>query len=173
MNTVQRTIAAMHAVHGGVTSNRAPLTEHEKLVRNTQKWVAQTFYWAMLKEMRKSPFHNEEFEGGRDGEAYEEMFDQRIADRMSQSAGSTLVNSIVDRIEAKRDASAAHSPRQIIDATTAYARATRRGKPGEKPAKENLPDRHPDPQQRKPAMPNGRRRQQKILPELMHVTPTR
>jgi Rod binding domain-containing protein len=187
MNTIERSLQAMHAVHGGFSSNRHPPTEHDKLVRNTQKWVAQTFYGAMLKEMRKSPFRSEEFEGGRGGEAYEEMFDQRLADHMSQSAGSQLVNSIVSRIEAKRHQGSA---RQVMDATTAYARVmqhknskgagampTRSGGILERPRKEGVRPLRGGvapafTHRNDPSMPMTHRRQERILPEIYHVAPT-
>jgi Rod binding domain-containing protein len=74
--------------------------QHAKLVANTQKWVAQTFYGAMLKQMRNSPFKSELFDGGRGGQAFNEMFDQHMAEHMARGAGSKLVKSIVRKIEA-------------------------------------------------------------------------
>jgi Rod binding domain-containing protein len=188
MSDIQRFMSPLHEVHGGITSNRAAPTEHDKLVRNTQKWVAQTFYGTMLKEMRKSPFRSDEFEGGRGGQAFEEMFDQRLADHMSQSAGSPLVNSIVNRIEAKRHQG---SRRQVMDATTAYARAMQREKPKDARATPPRGGRvleHPGQERIRPprggmaqglhapkhsAEPITRRRQDRILPEIFNVTPTR
>jgi Rod binding domain-containing protein len=73
---------------------------HAKLVKTAQKWVAQTFYGQMLKQMRNSPFKSKLFDGGRGGEAFNEMLDQHLADHMSRGAGSKLVNSIVRKIEA-------------------------------------------------------------------------
>jgi Rod binding domain-containing protein len=87
--------------------NNSPLnavpdaTQHQKLVKQTQKWVAQTFYGTLLKQLRQSPFQSKLFEGGRGGEAFGAMYDQQLADRMSRGAGQKLVNSIVKRIEAK------------------------------------------------------------------------
>ncbi len=78
-----------------------PTDRHTQLVTQTQKWVAQTFYGTLLKQMRNSPFKNEMFEGGRGGEAFQSMFDQQLADRMSRSAGGKLVNAIVKKIEAR------------------------------------------------------------------------
>jgi Rod binding domain-containing protein len=190
MNNITRSMLTSPTIDSGVLSTHPPLpSEHEKLVKNTQKWVAQTFYGAMLKEMRKSPFRSEELEGGRGGEAFEEMFDQRIADHMSQAAGSPLVNSIVNRIEAKRNI---HSAKTIRDAKSAYALAMRRaqdkndqhglaGKPrhvGEFPwNRGRLPQPMDEDTQNKqqiklPAPATGHRRQERILPELYHVAPT-
>ena len=185
MNQIDRSLLATQPTVG-LESGRRPPNEHEKLVQNTQKWVAQTFYGAMLKEMRKSPWRSEQLEGGRGGEAFEEMFDQRIADHMSQSAGSPLVNSIVNRIEAKQHA---HSAKNFRDAKTAYALATRRaekkddlrGKPlhaGEIPwnrkhSPEPLEQSMQAETHKMPAASLlGQRREDRILPEIYHVAPT-
>jgi Rod binding domain-containing protein len=182
MNDIARSMLANNAVHGGLPAPRLRSDEHDKLVRNTQKWVAQTFYGEMLKEMRKSPFRSEEFEGGRGGEAFEEMFDQRVADHMSQAAGSKLVNSIVDRIESKKHL---RSPKHVLDANRAYAQAMRHEKPkrdhhdsgppplrklGIPPLREGVAPPHRT-HINHPATPHGHRRLQRILPELKHVAP--
>lgn len=73
--------------------------QHKLLVKQTQKWIAQTFYGQMLQQVRKSPFKDEKLSGGRGGEAFGEMLDQQLADRISRSSGSKLVNAIVDKIE--------------------------------------------------------------------------
>jgi Rod binding domain-containing protein len=72
---------------------------HQALVRQTQKWVAQTFYGTMLKKMRESPFHSDIFDGGRGGQMFHELMDQQLADRMSRNAAPKLVDSIVQKIE--------------------------------------------------------------------------
>jgi Rod binding domain-containing protein len=76
--------------------------QHAQLVKQTQKWVAQTFYGTLLKQMRNDPFKNEMFDGGRGGEAFGEMYDQQLADHMSKSSGKSLVNGIVRKIEAAK-----------------------------------------------------------------------
>ncbi len=73
--------------------------QHQQLVKHTQKWIAQTFYGQMLQQVRKSPFKDEKLSGGRGGEAFGEMLDQQMAERLSKSSGSKLVNAIVDKIE--------------------------------------------------------------------------
>lgn len=86
-----------------VASLGAPAASHHaQLVKQTQKWVAQTFYGTLLRQMRKSPFHSDLFEGGRGGEAFQQVYDQHLADHMSRGTGRKLVDSIVRRIEAKR-----------------------------------------------------------------------
>jgi Rod binding domain-containing protein len=87
-----------------------PTDRHTELVKQTEKWVSQTFYGALLKQMRNSPFKSEMFDGGRGGEAFNSMFDQQLADRMSRSAGGKLVNAIVAKIEHRQSHSkGAHS----------------------------------------------------------------
>src|SRR4051794_581686 len=76
-------------------------TQHDKLVKQTQNWVAQTFFGTLLKQMEDSPFKSDLFSGGRGGEAFSSLYHQRLAERMAGGAGSKLVNSIVRRIEAK------------------------------------------------------------------------
>ena len=78
-----------------------PKSSHEQLISQSQKWVAQTFYGTLLKQMRNSPFHSKMFDGGRGGQAFTSMLDQRLSDHMARSTGSKLVKSIVARIEAK------------------------------------------------------------------------
>ena len=86
---------------GGTSLNhRTPPTHHDQLVKQTQKWVAQTFYGALLKQMRDSPFKVPMFDGGRGGEAFQSLYDQRLADHMARGTGHKLVNAIVSKIEA-------------------------------------------------------------------------
>ena len=82
-------------------SSRAPKTEHDKIQETARKWVAQTFYGPMLKQMRESPFKSELFAGGRGGQAFSTLMDQHLADHMSRAAGSKLVNAIARKLEAK------------------------------------------------------------------------
>jgi Rod binding domain-containing protein len=76
--------------------------QHGQLVAQTQKWVAQTFFGQLLKQVRSSPFRSELLDGGRGGQVFGSMYDQRLAEHMARGAGSKLVNSIVKRIEAKQ-----------------------------------------------------------------------
>ena len=72
---------------------------HAQLTEQTQKWVAQTFFGQMFKQMRDSPFKSKLFDGGHGGEAFQQMADQRLADGMARGTGHKLVDAIVDRIE--------------------------------------------------------------------------
>jgi Rod binding domain-containing protein len=79
---------------------KAAATQHDQLVRNTQVWVAQTFYGQMLKQMRESPFKSDLMDGGRGGQAFQAQLDQKLAERMASSkAGDRLVRSIVKKLE--------------------------------------------------------------------------
>src|SRR5438552_6687803 len=80
----------------------APHTQHDKLVKQTRNWVAQTFFGTLLKQMEDSPFKSEMFSGGRGGQAFSSLYHQQLAERMAGAAGSKLVNSVVRRIEAKQ-----------------------------------------------------------------------
>jgi Rod binding domain-containing protein len=104
----------LHSSHaGGSPLNALPAaTQHQQLVKQTQKWVAQTFYGTLLKQVRQSPFRSKLFDGGRGGEAFGALYDQQLAEHMTRGTGSKLVNAIVNRIEAKH----------------AYDRSSRNGK---------------------------------------------
>jgi Rod binding domain-containing protein len=101
-----------HAIHhhhswkpgagSGLLSPKPASSEHEQVVEQAQKWVAQTFYGTLLKQVRHSPFHSKLFEGGRGGEAFQGMFDQQLADHMARGTGRKLVNAIARKIEAKK-----------------------------------------------------------------------
>jgi len=88
----------------GNQPKHSTLSEHERLVKQTQAWVGQTFYGTLLKQMRESPFKSELFDGGRGGQAFGSLYDQHLVDRMSRGAGQNLVNAIVHRIEARANA---------------------------------------------------------------------
>ena len=74
-------------------------TQHDRVVAQTQKWVAQTFFGTLMKQMRDSPFRSDLFEGGRGGQAFASMYDQKLVEQMSRGAGNKLVNAIVHSIE--------------------------------------------------------------------------
>jgi Rod binding domain-containing protein len=76
--------------------------QHDRLTRQAQTWVAQTFFGTLLKQMENSPFKSDLFSGGRGGEAFSSLYHQRLAEHMTRGAGSKLVNAIVRKIEAKQ-----------------------------------------------------------------------
>ena len=84
-------------------SHSTALSHHDKLLKQAQTWVGQTFFGTMLKQMRESPFKSQLFDGGRGGEAFGALYDQQLAERMSRGAGTNLVHSIVRRLEARAD----------------------------------------------------------------------
>jgi Rod binding domain-containing protein len=95
-----RPLTASDLTRAGLRAG-APGNQHDQLVEQTRKWVGQTFFGTLLKQMSDSPFKSEMFSGGRGGEAFSSMHHQMLAERMARGAGAKLVNSIVRRIEAK------------------------------------------------------------------------
>jgi Rod binding domain-containing protein len=70
-----------------------------------RKWVAQTFYGTLFKQMRSSPFKSDLFDGGRGGQAFAPMLDQHLVDRMSRGSDRKLTNAIAKRLLGKRNGS--------------------------------------------------------------------
>ncbi|HTL27620.1 MAG TPA: rod-binding protein [Tepidisphaeraceae bacterium] len=77
------------------------LSAHDALTKQTQTWVAQSFFGTLLKQMRDSPFKSDILDGGRGGQAFSGLYDQHLAERMSRGVGHKLVGAIVRKIEAK------------------------------------------------------------------------
>ena len=77
----------------------ASTEDREQLVHSTQQWVAQTFFGTLMKQMRESPFKSDLFEGGRGGQAFTSLYDQKLVEQMARGAGNKLVNAIVHSIE--------------------------------------------------------------------------
>jgi Rod binding domain-containing protein len=77
-------------------------TQRDRLTKETEQWVSQTFFATMLKQMRESPFRSDLFSGGRAGQAYGALYDQHLAAQMGRGAGSKLVQAIVNRLEGTR-----------------------------------------------------------------------
>ena len=81
----------------------AALSEHDQLTEQAQKWVAQTFYGALLKQMHDSPFKASWVDGGRGGEAFQPLLDQKICDHLARrSSNKGLVRSLVRKLEGNR-----------------------------------------------------------------------
>lgn len=83
------------------THGHAKPSRHDALVEQTRKWVAQSFFGPILKQMREDPFHSDLLDGGRGGQAFYALYDQELTNHMVRGAGDKLVNAIVRRIEAK------------------------------------------------------------------------
>jgi Rod binding domain-containing protein len=81
---------------------RGPMSQHDKLVQQTRKWVAMAFFEPMLKQVRESPFHSTLLDGGEAGKAFGAMYDERLAESMASNASDSLVGAIVKRIEGSR-----------------------------------------------------------------------
>ena len=80
--------------HGAASS------QHDKLVKQSQRLVSQTFFGTLLKQMHSSPFKSELLDGGHGGEAFSSMLDQHLMDRMAaHGSAKKLVDSIVKSIE--------------------------------------------------------------------------
>lgn len=76
--------------------------KHDQLTKAAQTFVGVTFFGQMLKQMRESPFKDETFSGGRGGQAFQQMFDQQLAERMGRGSGRKLVDAMVNKIEGKK-----------------------------------------------------------------------
>ncbi len=79
-----------------------PQDQHEALTQQAQKWVAQTFFGTLLKQMHEGPFKSHLLDGGRGGEAFQPLMDQQLVDRMSRASGKKLVRGIVRQIEGRQ-----------------------------------------------------------------------
>jgi Rod binding domain-containing protein len=76
-----------------------PGAGNKELYKTAQKWVGQTFFGTILKQMHNSPFKSELWSGGRGGEAFSTLYDQHLAERMARGAGRGLSNAIVKHIQ--------------------------------------------------------------------------
>jgi Rod binding domain-containing protein len=99
-----------------------------KLVKTTQKWLAQTFFGTLLKQMRESPFRSDLFDGGRGGQAFGSLYDQRLVERLGNGASTKLVRAIVKKIEAKRAYEKSNPVRRIESVSTENASNAPRAK---------------------------------------------
>jgi Rod binding domain-containing protein len=75
-------------------------TQHDRIAAQAEKWVAQTFFGTLLKQMENSPFKSDLFSGGRGGQAFSSLYHQQLTERMAHSVGNKLVKTIVRKIEA-------------------------------------------------------------------------
>ena len=98
--------------------------QHEQLVKQTEKWVAQTFYGTLLKQMRDSPFHSDLMDGGNGGKTFASLLDQRLADHMSHHAGGKLTRAIVKKIEANQAAQKYAKASKLNQATAHHSQTS-------------------------------------------------
>lgn len=89
----------------GVRQSKAK-SQEEEVEAKARKWVAQTFYGTLFKQMRESPFKSKLFDGGRGGQAFAPMLDQHLVDRMAKGSDKKLTNAIAKRLMGKRGGSA-------------------------------------------------------------------
>jgi Rod binding domain-containing protein len=75
--------------------------QHAQIQAQAEKWVSQTFYGTMLRQMNDSPFKSDLFSGGRGGQAFAPMLSQHLADRMAHAGSNKLVRSVVKAMEKK------------------------------------------------------------------------
>jgi len=68
-----------------------------------EQLVSQTFFGTLLKQMRQSPWKSEMFSGGRAGQAYQQMFDQHLVEKLGRGAGRRLVDSLVKDMRRQQD----------------------------------------------------------------------
>lgn len=86
-----------------IVNAKVPETdEHAQLTAQAQKLVAQAFYGPILKQMHDSPFKAPWVDGGRGGQAFEPLLDQRLVDHLAKTSGKKLVKSLVKKIEKHR-----------------------------------------------------------------------
>ncbi len=81
-----------------------PTVEQEdaQLREQARRFVAQAFYAPMLKQMHEGVFKSDLFSGGRGGEAFSQLFDQHLVDRIARGADPKLVNTLVRKARAAR-----------------------------------------------------------------------
>ena len=72
--------------------------QQDKVTEMAQRWVAQTFYGTLMRQMRNSPFKSELFEGGRGGQAFAPLLDQRLIDSMSKGTAGKLSGAIARKL---------------------------------------------------------------------------
>ena len=95
-------------------------SQDAQLDAQARQLVSQTFFGTMLKQMRDSPFKSDLFEGGRGGQAFSSLYDQRLVEQMSRGAGKKLVDSIVKRFKQAKGAYAKQPNRDARSSDRGY-----------------------------------------------------
>jgi Rod binding domain-containing protein len=104
-----RPLSSTDSVPGAKTTND---DTDSQLRRQAAKWVAETFYGTLLKQMQNDPFKSSLFDGGRGAQAFEPMFNQQIADHIGAGTSNRLVGAIVNEIESKMKRQQNQPPQQ-------------------------------------------------------------
>ena len=107
-----RTTQQFMAVSGVRPQLAAPVGDVQtvRLTKEAERWVSQTFFGTLLKQMHNSPFKSDWLSGGRGGEAFSPLYDQHLADRMARASGRQLVNSIVKQIQGRTTGTSTAKP---------------------------------------------------------------
>ena len=95
------------------------LADQDKVTATARKWVAQTFYGTLLRQMRNSPFKSDLFEGGRGGQAFASLLDQQLVDNMSRGTASKLTAAIARKLIGKRAPASNINPLENVNAHVA------------------------------------------------------
>jgi len=92
----------MDAVNNNLTARLATPPQgnaREKEVRQlVQKLLGQTFFGPIMKQMRSSPWKDPVMSGGRGGEAFQNMMDQKMVEQMGKSIGGPMVDAMTNQI---------------------------------------------------------------------------
>src|SRR4051812_31254498 len=73
-----------HDLRGIIAQFKPEASQHDLLDKQARMLVGQTFFGTLLKQMRESPFRSELFEGGRGGQAFAPLYDQKLVEHMSR-----------------------------------------------------------------------------------------
>jgi hypothetical protein len=74
----------------------------DALHKTAQRLVAQVFFAPILKQMHDSPFRSDLLDGGRGGQAFSQLHDQYLIDRLARVSGQRLTRSLVRKLDARR-----------------------------------------------------------------------
>ncbi len=101
-------------------------SQEDKVNAMARKWVAQTFYGTLFKQMRDSPFKSHIFDGGRGGQAFAPMLDQHLVDHMGKSSSKRLTGAIARKMMGKQGGgAAAMSHRSLRGSITAPSQSNK------------------------------------------------
>ena len=101
LNPPPAPLLPLNALDNVPGQRNSPQAEQDKVTATARKWVAQTFYGTLLRQMRNSPFKSDLFEGGRGGQAFAPMLDQHLVDSMSKGTASKLTSAIARKLIGK------------------------------------------------------------------------